>query len=116
MSAPLEAARELLDASSALGRAVGAGDPALLEQALARRISGFERLRRLLGGRAPSAEVRALVERVLALDGSILAAARSAGAELGRELEALAAARRAARAFRAQQAPEGGARFVERRV
>ncbi len=116
MSAGIEAARELFEASEALGRAVAAGDPAGLEPALARRVAGFERLRELLAGSPPAPEVRELVQRVLALDESIVAAARAAGAELGRELEALAGARRAGRAFRAQQAPEAGPRFIERQA
>ena len=117
MSAQAQAAAELLEASLALEQAVSAGDPVRLEGALARRVAAFEHLRELLAGEARAAdEVQAAVQRVRAVDASTLEAVRSAAEKLGRELEGLAAARRAARAFRAQQAPDTGPRFIERRA
>jgi hypothetical protein len=117
MSAPARATRELLEASRALQAAVGAGDPARLEAALARRSAAFEGVREALGDPAlAGGEAYAAIQAVRALDESILASAREAAAALRRELEGVAAARRAARALRAQQASDAGPRFVERRA
>jgi hypothetical protein len=112
MQRALEAARALLDATEALGRAIHDADFETLGEAIEAREESFRAVTELVD-EAPSGELRTLLLRVSALDRKLLAAALAARDEVRQQLEALSAARRAARALRP---PKAAPRFIERRV
>jgi hypothetical protein len=108
----LEAAKQFLESSEVMARAVHDENPENLEAAIELRVKCFQQLQEVVSD-DPSKEIRGLFSQISTIDRKTLGAAQEMQEEIRGELEFLSIARRAAKAF--QPGPEPP-RFIAKRV